>query len=378
MDRKNLMASSYLGEFRGRLQAGPLVFFLLAGLAGTSACGPVRPEGAQGYIASGQARLSRGDVGGALADFERACALEPTNAKAQFLRGHALSRKGDVNAAIAATSRAIELDPSNPAAWNNRGAQRNRIKDYDAAIADCTKALELNPRLPVVYNTRAYSYRESGRAEWAIRDYERAVEMDPKYAQAYRNLASLRAELGDSDGAIRDFGRAIEADPRTPWAYDERGLLYFNRRSWSESLADFQKACALSDTQRCCARLYSWLIRARLGERAAADQELRTALRGDTAQPGEPWHREWYRKAGEFLLGDLAESEFLFLGDRMTPDHATSTKCSANFYVGMKRLLGGDREGARIHLQHSVEHPTKECREVSSAASEIRALGDPR
>jgi tetratricopeptide (TPR) repeat protein len=329
-------------------------------------------------LASGQARLSRGDIDGALADFERACALEPTNAKAELLRGHALSRKGDLDAAIAATSRAIEMDPSNPVGWNNRAAQRNRKGDYESAISDCTKALEINPRFVVAYNTRAYSYWKSGRTEWAIRDYEQAVETDPKYAQAYRNLADLRSKLGDIDGAIRDFGRAIEADPRTPWAYDERGLLYFNRRSWSESLADFRKACALSETQRCCARLYIWIIRARRGEREAADQELRAALRGDAARPGDAWYLEWYRKAGEFLLGDLAEPDFLAQGDRMNPDHASSANCSAHFYVGMKQLFAGDREGARSHFQRSLDLSAKECREVSSAACEIRALGDPR
>jgi Flp pilus assembly protein TadD len=62
-------------------------------------------------------------------------------------RGFAKQAKGDVDGAIADFNRAIELDPKQPRAYMNRGFAKPAKGDHDGAIADYNRALELAAKL---------------------------------------------------------------------------------------------------------------------------------------------------------------------------------------------------------------------------------------
>jgi tetratricopeptide (TPR) repeat protein len=343
-------------------------------LAGLAACGPIRPATAGDYLVSGQFRLQQGDVSGALADVDRACALDPGLAAAHLLRGRVLSRKGDVDGAIAAYSRAIEINPSSAVAWNNRAANRNKKKDYDGALADVGRALDLHPRFAVAYNTRGYSHQQLGHSDLALRDYERALELDPKLPEAAHNLAELRLKSGDLEGAIRDCERFIDANPRLPTGYEIRGVVRYNRREWIAALSDFRSACDRSVTQACFPRLYIWLILARLGKTGEADIELKTALDADGPHPEEDAYRQWYRRAGSFLLGGIDEASFLGEVDVDSEQRTRWIKSQAAFYAGTKRLAAGDRVTATRYFRIASENSSEGTFEATSAAAEMRAL----
>ena len=60
-------------------------------------------------------------------------------------------------------------------------------------------------------------------------------------------------------------------------AYYLRGCANFIKRDWAKALSDFQHHCELRKEEKYQvfeARFYIWLIRARLGDREAADKEL--------------------------------------------------------------------------------------------------------
>src|SRR5262249_36006792 len=70
---------------------------------------------------------------GALADFNRAIALDPRSAWAYFGRGTILGEQGRFDEAIADFDRAVELDPQFALAYANRGLARlRRGEDYMA------------------------------------------------------------------------------------------------------------------------------------------------------------------------------------------------------------------------------------------------------
>jgi tetratricopeptide (TPR) repeat protein len=370
---KGLMAERSERETMTIARVLAMVMFL----TGLAACGPVRPTSAADYVASGHFRLHRGDITGALADVDHACSLDPRLAAAHLLRGRVLSQKGDVDGAIAAYSRAIELDPTNPAAWNNRAANRNKKMDYEGALADIAKALELNPQLAIAYNTRGFSHEKQGHLDLAVRDYEHALELDPQEVHAGLNLGYVRRMRGDIDGAIRDYSRVIQTHPQLPGGYEMRGLLFYNRREWTASLTDFQNACDRSGTQACFARLYIWLIRARLGEPGKASIELKSALVADGPHPEEDAYRRWYRQAGSFLLGEIPESQFLDPIAADLDEMSRWMKCRAAFYAGTKRLVEGDRAKATLYFKICSDRADELTCEASSAAAEIRALQVP-
>jgi len=175
------------------------------------------------YYNRGAAKIEKGDLDGAIADFNRKIELNPKDARAYYNRGIAKQAKGDLDGAIADFSRAIELDPKHAVAYYNRGIAKQAKGDLDGAIADFSRAIELDPKHAVAYNNRGNAKDDKGDLDGAIADYSRAIELDPKHAVAYNNRGIAKEAKGDLDGAIADYNRAIELDPKLAIAYNNRG-----------------------------------------------------------------------------------------------------------------------------------------------------------
>ena len=128
-------------------------------------------------------------------------------------RGIEKAKKGDLDGAIADFDRAAELDPKNDAPYYNR-AQAKRLKnDTAGAIADYTRAIELGSTNPAAYNNRGNARAENKDLDGAIADYTRAIELKPDYARAYYNRAVVKKDKGDTTGAEADFKTAKKLDP---------------------------------------------------------------------------------------------------------------------------------------------------------------------
>ena len=83
------------------------------------------------------------------------------SAKDYFKRGISRFSKGDLDGAITEYNKAIEADPLFAEAHLNRGKTRRAKGDLDGAINDYEKAIELDPRLARNNRdiTQAYSNR---------------------------------------------------------------------------------------------------------------------------------------------------------------------------------------------------------------------------
>ena len=99
------------------------------------------------YNNRGLAKEGKGDLDGAIADFNRAIELDPKLAISYYLRALAKEAKGDLDGTIADDNRAIELCPKQPRAYMNRGFAKQANGDVDGAIADYNRALELAAKL---------------------------------------------------------------------------------------------------------------------------------------------------------------------------------------------------------------------------------------
>jgi len=128
-------------------------------------------------------------------------------------RGIEKAKKGDLDGAIADFNRAAELNPKDDAPYYNRAQARRLKNDTAGVIADYTKAIELGSTNPAAYNNRGNARAENKDRDGAIADYTRAIELKPDYARAYYNRATLKKEKGDTAGAAADFKRAQKLDP---------------------------------------------------------------------------------------------------------------------------------------------------------------------
>jgi tetratricopeptide (TPR) repeat protein len=70
------------------------------------------------------------------------------NAVSYFDRGLAKQKKGDLDGAMADYDQAIKLNPIYAAAYSSRGLVRQMKGDLDGAMADSNQAIKLSPIMP--------------------------------------------------------------------------------------------------------------------------------------------------------------------------------------------------------------------------------------
>ena len=129
-------------------------------------------------------------------------------------RGIAKGRKGDLKGAIADFDLAIKHDPNDSAAYSNRAYAKRLKKDFKGALADYDRTIELDPNnADGLYNRGNVKAMNLSDLDGAIADYDRAIQLNPQYSHAYYNRAVAKREKGDKAGAEADFKRAGEIDP---------------------------------------------------------------------------------------------------------------------------------------------------------------------
>jgi Flp pilus assembly protein TadD len=111
------------------------------------------------YVNRGILRLRRGDLSGAMADFDAATALNPDEPEAYLNRASALLRREEVAGAIS---------------------------QFDTALAKQTR------RPAIAHYGRAVAHEEAGNVRAAYNDYLRASQLAPGWDDPRRELSRFR------------------------------------------------------------------------------------------------------------------------------------------------------------------------------------------
>jgi tetratricopeptide (TPR) repeat protein len=196
---------------------------------------------ADAYFNRGNAYSRKGDYDRAIADFTGAIRIDPNKIEAYNNRGIAYARKGDYDRAIADYTGAIRIDPNDADAYYNRGVAYYNKKDYDRAIADWTSSIRINPNSADVYYNRGNAYYVKEDYDRAIADWTSAIRINPNFTDAYFNRGlAYGARKGDYDRAIADYTSALRLDPNYARAYFNRGNAYFDKMDYNRAIADYE------------------------------------------------------------------------------------------------------------------------------------------
>ena len=248
------------------------------------------------YINRGNIKLDIGQKDAAIADYDRAIALNPKNYLAYINRGNFKFDTGDKDAAIADYDRAIALNPKYALAYYNRGNTKLSIGQKDAAIADYNRAIALNPKYAEAYSNRGNVKYDLGQKDAAIKDFDRAIFADPKYAQAYYNRGIVKSDLGQKQAAIADNDRAIELNPKYTEAYYNRGIAKSALGQKQAAIQDYDRAITLNP--RYAEAYYNrGVAKAELGQQESAIQDIRKAAELFRQQG----RMDWYQKAIDLI-----------------------------------------------------------------------------
>jgi tetratricopeptide (TPR) repeat protein len=182
----------------------------------------------------------------ALADLDRAIALDPKNARAFRERSNSQRSAGRIDRALADANEAVRLDPDDARAFDNRGNVFNNSGQYDRAIEDYNEAIRLDPQFSLAFMDRGAAYYFKAEYERAIQDYDEAIRLDPKRDRAYANRGAAYKKLGRSEQAIADESEAIKLNPSVPEYFDNRGLSYAGNGDYDRAIIDYNEAIRLA------------------------------------------------------------------------------------------------------------------------------------
>jgi Tfp pilus assembly protein PilF len=141
-------------------------------------------------------------------------ATSVSDAQSATARGEALVRSGKTEEALAEFDKAVALDPHNAPALYNRGLLYQREKQHEPAVADFTSANGLTPQRAEPLLARAISYLALDKVKEAAADLDEAVQADPHNAQAWTTRGLAYERLGDKAKASASYARAIAIRPR--------------------------------------------------------------------------------------------------------------------------------------------------------------------
>jgi tetratricopeptide (TPR) repeat protein len=212
--------------------------------AAAASTAPVVPA-AQALLESARAHEKNRDYDKAIADLDKAIALNPKYTSAFLEMGYIHNTRKDFDKAITAFDKAIELNGTFAPTFASRGSAYAGKSNYAAAVADFNKSLELDPKYAYAYRNRASAFVELKEHDKAIVDLNKAIEIDPKSSFAFTIRGLAYAAKRDYEHGIADYDKAIELDPKSSFAHNSRGNAHYNKMDYDRALADYDKAIEL-------------------------------------------------------------------------------------------------------------------------------------
>ncbi len=235
---------------------------------------------ADDFARRGAAAQSRGDLAGALADLDRACAMEPDNAGFLATRAEIRMAQKNPEAALSDFDAALRIDPTLDRARLERAALEGLREAQDKALDDLA---ELDKRLAPQSDLRrrmaetyvGLHHPTQAIAQWTlwIAAHKHDVHVDAGYQGRCWARVELNAEL---DKALDDCDEAVDDDGKNPASLSTRAWAYLRLGKPDKALADFNRSLAIKADG--AAALYGrCLARLALGDPAAAQADLAAA-----------------------------------------------------------------------------------------------------
>ena len=206
--------------------------------------------------------------------------IDPLTSVAYSNRAAARVRKGDLGGALADCDRAIAINPGLADAYQNRGWIRWAMGNLVDAISDFDRVVSISPRHAKGYDLRGSVRMDQGELLKALKDLDQAVSLDPRDPKTFCDRGQARHLFKDMRGALEDFDMAAKLNPQLACASYGQGLVRFDRGEWAQAIVYFTRAIE-RDHELGLAYALRGLALRRLGRNAEAEKDIADSLRLD-------------------------------------------------------------------------------------------------
>jgi tetratricopeptide (TPR) repeat protein len=146
--------------------------------------------------------------------------------------------------ALANYNRAIALEPNNAEALSNRGNTLVFLDRCEEALRDYDRSISLKPQSAITHNSRGYNLFRLKRYDEALASFDRAIALSPRYYEAHYNRANALLELKRFDEAMASCDRALSTRT-TADATEVRGRVFSAMRRHEEAISNYERALSI-------------------------------------------------------------------------------------------------------------------------------------
>jgi Flp pilus assembly protein TadD len=198
----------------------------------------------------------------ALAEYRKACALNPTNASWLDHLAVSLDLNGLADEAIATWRKALAIDPTDGAAETDMGMVLFDTGHAQEGYEALRKAVEMAPDIPEGHKHFGLALAKMNRMDEAIEQLQKAIELKPKSTEYRFNLGYVLESRGDFAGAVAPLQKAVELSEGKNWqCLSELANSYSHTGRTAEAIQSARQALDLALQEH--------------------DEKLATKLRGD-------------------------------------------------------------------------------------------------
>ncbi len=186
--------------------------------------------------------LQSGDADAALSQVEGILKTDPDNVSALQVKAAALVAKGRLAEGLVVQEKIVSLQPDLKEAWLSLGLLYAQEGREDLAIGAYEKLLALQPDSPEVHYNLGLLHERRKNMDQAVAAYRKAVDLDPEYFLGWYALARALENQKDYDGAIDAYEHCAELDYANAGLHGQLGLLYHIQKRPLDAKTEFRRA----------------------------------------------------------------------------------------------------------------------------------------
>ncbi len=207
----------------------------------------------------GDVQKWQGDPASCIIDCDESIRLQPNNWVTLFIRARALIDQEKLNEALADLEKAFALNLQSAEIYAARGIVYEKLNDLPKAIANFQKALQIDAKESVaidgIKRIQAIQQKlrdqideiyKKGKYAEAKKMYEDHLKKFPDDIAAKILLADSKKWLGDADGCINDCSECLRLQPKKVETYFIRARAKIDKKDLNGAMEDIAEAITVS------------------------------------------------------------------------------------------------------------------------------------
>ncbi len=253
----------------------------------------INPRFTPALLEAGDLHMEMGELSLAERAYAAAARSQPDNFDAQYRHASALQQLGRTDEAVRAYLRSLAVRPDEFDAVLGLSTAYLGDGDAEQALPYAQRATRNRPRSGEARMHLGTVFAALGRHEEAVIEYRQAAELLPKPAPGLLlNMAESFNQLGRYAEMVGALSEVVAAEP-TPIAYERLGSGLFRLKRYEESLDAFNRSVELDPSYApglnglavCELNNYLWSGKTDGAARERAVDAMRRSLRIDRSQP---------------------------------------------------------------------------------------------